>query len=170
MFFMEKSVSPCSFQQDFLSSGNATREQDVIQYGKEVARGIDFCTFGTHSNIRDHLGEKKNHSDYLESLLNRSEAAQRAVSQIRDKDPNYPIIYKSLESWPKSQIQRRKIWDSNSLAIQSHLVDVVQALLPRLSHTLSFRNLDLHIQSPHRLPLFIPIGPFVPDLGGCQLH
>merc|ERR1711890_23334 len=92
---IERSVSPCSFEEDYLSSGITTREQDVLQYAREVAQEID-------------LGDMGDHSDYIGGLLNIRDGspALRAQSSIRDNDRNYPIIYKSMESRAKSEIPR----------------------------------------------------------------
>jgi len=108
---IERSVSPCSFEEDYLSSGITTREQEVLQYAREVAQEIDLADLRSRSsrtNYRDHLGEMRDHSDYIGGLLNIRDGspALRAQSSIRDNDRNYPIIYKSMESRAKSEIPR----------------------------------------------------------------
>lgn len=111
---LERSVSPCSFEEDYRASGITTRdsrEQDVLKYAREVAQEMDMGSLrsrSTRTNYRDHLGEMRDHSDSIRNLLHLREGspALRAQSQIRDYDRNYPLIYKSMESRAKSEIPR----------------------------------------------------------------
>lgn len=108
---IERSVSPPTFEEDFQSSGITTREQDVLQYAREIAQERDLTSLtsrSTRTNYRDHLGEMRDQSDYIGGLLNVNdrERSLRAQTQLRDNDRHYPMIYKSPESRATSEIPR----------------------------------------------------------------
>merc|ERR1712080_629719 len=84
---IERSVSPCSFEEDYLSSGITTREQEVLQYAREVAQEIDLADLRSRSSRTNY----RDHSDYIGGLLNIRDGspALRAQSSIRDNDRNF---------------------------------------------------------------------------------